>query len=1299
MKQSKNNKKNIQKKFKYVRIKKKKLFRALKKFFKKIKGYFELILQNIWKIFDAEQNYLKMSIFPSKDYKSFAPKNDITYENENIKMFISALSNRNNKNIAITGKYGAGKSSIIKSFFKSKFNRWKFKPLYISLGMFEINENIEDVDKFSQQIEKSIIQQIIYSEKVVNLPDSNINRTTKLRMKHINSILGFMASLLIFFVLKANDFNLKNTFEYIKNGIDNLLLYINPNNYKELWNIIKIISFSDILAYFIFVLMFVFIIMVIADIFRKFKIKSIKIGTNDTAIELSKKDGESLINKYLDELVYFFSKTNYKTVIIEDLDRFLVDKCAKVDCCETTKENKDSSIDYNLVERYNQKILIIFQKLKELNEILNNSKEIKQDIKFVYAVKDDIFKKSIERTKFFDFIIPVIPILGTYNSYAQLEEKINDLENNLKIKRKDRLNKDLIKDLSEYIDDYRLMTSILNEYTFYIKNIERDNLDKNNLFAMIALKNIKPNEYDSLMENNGNIFKLLNSSSKIIQRLTSNKLQKINLNNQKIKEIKAEKLNSFKELKAMILGSLSNKTVSSYGSNGLTEKEFLDDSITIDYIENNTIYIQVYNGRYNTYNEDKIFDGDKQSFIKRAKIIESKNSKELELLKKENITLKKEIDNLTRKRISELLEYDQEYIEEQHIDIMSLEYKLISKNYIDQNYAAYMFKFKSTNEHTLQDETFIYNNKHYSALPINYKLVNPKEVVEELELRFLGIRNILNFDVTTFLLNANEKKYENKKMEFLKLLTGNIDTDSNEKIINFIYSYINVVEKKDENKLIMELYNYDDKIISKILSFFIDEDEQKYDFIIRRIINCPQIVDNELIKTELMNYMIELSDFETWIELNENVKASLKKLNIKFENLDKQNGKNLIKFIYENNLYICNSNMIQHIFEYKDYDYNSFNTMNFSCIINDEKLALLKEQVLNNKTQYIEQCYLKTNNMNTDISDITNIINSWEIDNDLKEKIIQKMSQKLDNLLDVSKKEYCDLYLKYNKVKVDWKNIYNYYEKNNFEINEELIKFIEKNIDDILKLDILKINTTPKFLEMCVKIAKNNIIELEAYKKIIPRLRIMINIDLDEMKSERLRILVLNKMIKFNSNNFMVISKELVKMLDYYVAPYIDEFIKNIDEFEINDEIINYIIKSERIRFKYKTKIIQNIRVELLNDDTLEYIINNYSKTKISKIRHDIKEKIFSGQVKIDNKIKFLNLELDFEASYDKIKKYLQLIGEPHSLIGDYEMRNTTFSIPKYNDSSLVLKKLLQKGFLFSYNERNETIVIHNKKQ
>ena len=51
----------------------------------------------------------------------------------------------------------------------------------------------------------------------------------------------------------------------------------------------------------------------------------------------------------------------------------------------------------------------IFVHLRELNNLLNNDDSIKRKpIVFVYAVRDDIFSKE-DRTKFFDFIIPIIP--------------------------------------------------------------------------------------------------------------------------------------------------------------------------------------------------------------------------------------------------------------------------------------------------------------------------------------------------------------------------------------------------------------------------------------------------------------------------------------------------------------------------------------------------------------------------------------------------------------------------------------------------------------------------------------------------------------------------------------------------------------------------------------------------------------------------------------------------------------------------------------------------------------------------
>lgn len=53
--------------------------------------------------------------------------------------------------------------------------------------------------------------------------------------------------------------------------------------------------------------------------------------------------------------------------------------------------------------------------MRELNTVINNYDNIKRKVVFVYAIKDDMFKDE-DRTKFFDFIIPVIPYINATNS-------------------------------------------------------------------------------------------------------------------------------------------------------------------------------------------------------------------------------------------------------------------------------------------------------------------------------------------------------------------------------------------------------------------------------------------------------------------------------------------------------------------------------------------------------------------------------------------------------------------------------------------------------------------------------------------------------------------------------------------------------------------------------------------------------------------------------------------------------------------------------------------------------------------
>lgn len=80
-------------------------------------------------------------------------------------------------NIALTGPYGAGKSSILRSLKK---DYPKYKYLSISLATLKSplddKKNEIDIDTMNNRIEYSILQQLIYKEKQETLYNSRLKR-------------------------------------------------------------------------------------------------------------------------------------------------------------------------------------------------------------------------------------------------------------------------------------------------------------------------------------------------------------------------------------------------------------------------------------------------------------------------------------------------------------------------------------------------------------------------------------------------------------------------------------------------------------------------------------------------------------------------------------------------------------------------------------------------------------------------------------------------------------------------------------------------------------------------------------------------------------------------------------------------------------------------------------------------------------------------------------------------------------------------------------------------------------------
>ena len=152
----------------------------------------------------------------------------------------------------------------------------------------------------------------------------------------------------------------------------------------------------------------------------------------------------------------------------------------------------------------------IFTKLRELNTLINNSNSITRHINFVYAIRDDIFSDKNERSKFFDYIIPIVPFVNPSNARDQLTNLM-----------KDEISKGLERDITTLIHDIdmRLLINIVNEYKVYKKILKSDDLDKDKLFSIITYKNLYPGDFSKLQKHEGNVYSFLNGKEKYIAKI------------------------------------------------------------------------------------------------------------------------------------------------------------------------------------------------------------------------------------------------------------------------------------------------------------------------------------------------------------------------------------------------------------------------------------------------------------------------------------------------------------------------------------------------------------------------------------------------------------------------------------------------------------------------------------------------------------------------------------------------------------------------------------------------------------
>lgn len=387
------------------------------------------------------------------------------------------------RNIALTGHYGSGKSSVLLEMQRT-LEQDEVKVVNLALPSLGIGDGRirKDGDKALDKtnlIQKEIVKQLLYRRKPTHMPAS---RYSRLDTFHWTKALGASAGI---GVVAASFALLLKLPVLVRDALPSeAWAWVNDHLGDGFAGFIQWLSL-------LFVFMLTGLTAMWAQRLLQQRIRVAELAAGPTRVTLSD-SSSSYFDEYLDEIVYFFQRSKTSVVIFEDLDRF-----------------KDPHI---------------FETLRELNMLLNNAEQTGPNpIRFVYAIRDSIFEQldvdtadasdedskstgqgetrrlmSTNRTKFFDLVVPMVPFISHRTSRDLIQQELN------KIVPEQRPGKSVVDIVGAHLTDMRLIKNICNEYEVFRRRVLVDGglheLTADRLFASIVYKNLYLANYEKIRD-------------------------------------------------------------------------------------------------------------------------------------------------------------------------------------------------------------------------------------------------------------------------------------------------------------------------------------------------------------------------------------------------------------------------------------------------------------------------------------------------------------------------------------------------------------------------------------------------------------------------------------------------------------------------------------------------------------------------------------------------------------------------------------------------------------------------------
>lgn len=1190
----------------------------------------------------------------SVNYADLAPIDDVEGCEEHIKALEWAITSERIRNIALAGPYGAGKSSIIDTFLRRNPLLQK-KSLKISLATFSEGPGEDSKDSL-KDLEEGILKQLFYKVQQEKIPQSRYRKLHNIKYWTIwrRIVIFLTIALILLFVFKPHTFESGYTL-VIEAGqrVYRSIISRNANalftEHSQSINNTDSITCVSLLVFAVFFFAVIcYVAYVVRAIMGRFSIKEIKLPIEATVAN-NETNKESVFNKNMDEILYFFEATGYRIVFIEDLDRF--------------------------------KRPEIFIRLRELNLMLNNCETIQESVVFIYAIRDDMFENA-DRTKFFDFIIPVIPVINSTNSgeclldMLQKEKAYGSIHD---------ISREYILDVSPFISDMRILQNTFNEFTLYkatLKTGQNLTLYDQQLLSLIIFKNIYPNEFAALQAEYGVVKEAFNDKLKFVEKKQEDIRTQINEISGILDNIAKDATQSIQELKYLMLCALSEwrgiaNTVKKLNGPQYSAAVILAENFDMNKLREEGRWFVEYSligggGRNDEKNVPEIC----KPYVERLKHMKYSSEESKQELRTQIEMLEKDIRVLSSLSLRSLIlkyGWDEVFVSKK-VKANNLLVFLLRKGYINEDYASYINFFKA-NSISTDDMNFILSIKNQRPLPFNYKLAKISETLERLQNHEFGEKAVLNFDLLNHML-VNEH-YE-KQLEVLFQQLSNSSSES----WNFIDEFIDY--ENTQKGFVVRLASawpglWEAVYNNNTLTY---ERKLKYvEFLVRYTEVEVLRVQNE--NGHVSQFFEKHDDILSKLpgDLAERVIGVISGLKIMFTKIDIDGvPSEVLESIFENRHYILNLDMIRSIVAYKKPSLVEALSIQNYTVITKLEYAPLADYIYDSWEEYVKQIVLLEKNTQENIETVLLLLERSISNTSLCEQIIDHEEFLVDditrvcaNLIEEDSEKVqlvWDRLLSSEKVRISWKNIYAYWKV--FSITQELLAYIEKNAHELPYEDSNCLDDEFK-KEVILSQLKQDKFDI-----IISCLRmIKFNIPLKEIEFNKLKSVIKYQILDFTVESYKELAICAPELCSLYILTNQSALAEKINEVDLSASIFEELIKSGDLQKSIVEMIVKRYGSSLITETIAQYL---------SQLKIDLNREVFSdiwNKIEKKDRENFLFRHLHILGA-DDFDRYLPELGYPYNKLKRTSSRHEEV-LPVTSQNTELAKRLAELGYLTSW--------------